>query len=232
MFDDRLGGTRAAPETIQGSRRLVVDPPGPGAHSLPTDQLHRGLEEVHHQSQFIAIEIVHESHGGGGVQAVPADQPAHVGPVLLLDVGVVVLLVGPTAGELDAVGPAVADQLVVEELAAVVRIDALQTKGQIQAHLLEGRDDPRLPFAEHGSSLGPGGVDIREIEGMSELPLRTAARVRDQVDLGETRAGDIPVVGLDRDVVLEQGSWFGPTVDAPSQLDSSWAGAAGRSAGG
>jgi len=40
---------------------------------------------------------------------------AYVGPVLLLDVGVVVLLVGSSAGELDLVFLAVAHQVVVDE---------------------------------------------------------------------------------------------------------------------
>src|SRR3970282_2458258 len=93
--------------------------------------------------------------GGGAVVSIPADQLANVGPVLLLDVGVVVLLVGTAAGELDLLGAAVADQVVVEELAAVVGVDAAEAEGQALAHVLEGGDDPSLALAGHPSGFGP-----------------------------------------------------------------------------
>jgi hypothetical protein len=52
--------------------------------------------------------------------------------------GVVVFLVGPTAGKLNLLGLAVAIEMVVDELRAVVRIDALERKGQGLTHLIEG----------------------------------------------------------------------------------------------
>ena len=53
--------------------------------------------------------------------AVPADELADVGPVLLLDMGVVVLLLGPAPGEADLPIMAITVQIMVDELAAVVR---------------------------------------------------------------------------------------------------------------
>jgi len=46
-----------------------------------------------------------------------------VGPVLLLDMGVVVLLVGPPPGELDLLGLAVVPEMLVDELRAIVGVD-------------------------------------------------------------------------------------------------------------
>jgi hypothetical protein len=67
-----------------------------------------------------------------------------VGPVLLLDVGVVILLVGAAPGELDALGLAVPVEMVVDELRAVVRVDPAEAEGQGAADRVQGRLDPRL----------------------------------------------------------------------------------------
>jgi len=82
---------------------------------------------------------------------------------------------------------------------------------------LEGRHDSGLPFAEHGAAFGPGAVDVGQIEGMSELAVGAVAGVGDQVDLGEAGLGDIPVIGFDRDVVLEQRAGLGAAVEAAAQ---------------
>jgi hypothetical protein len=58
---------------------------------------------VHPQTQLMAIQIVHGLHRLSRIVALPTHQLAHVRPVLLLDVSVVVLLVRSSAGELDIV---------------------------------------------------------------------------------------------------------------------------------
>ena len=42
--------------------------------------------------------------------------------------------------------------------------------------------------------------------------------MRDQVDLREARYLHIPVIGLERDVMFEQGARLGAPVEPPSQL--------------
>ena len=79
------------------------------------------------------------------IVALPTQQLAHVRPVLLLDVGVVVFLVGPPAGELDWPLGAPADQMPVDELRAIVGIDAQQAKGQGLSNLLQRLHHPVLP---------------------------------------------------------------------------------------
>lgn len=73
--------------------------------------------EVHH-----SIEAVEELQLLRRVIAVVAKRAPHDRPVLLLDEGAVVLLVGPTAGEGDLLLQAVAIQLVINELGTIVRI--------------------------------------------------------------------------------------------------------------
>jgi hypothetical protein len=65
-----------------------------------------------------------------------------VGPVLLLDVAAVVLVALPAAGEGDPLLLAVGEQVVIDELRAVVRVDAEQGEGQDPAHVVDGLFDP------------------------------------------------------------------------------------------
>jgi hypothetical protein len=69
-----------------------------------------------------------------------------MGPVLLLDVGVVVLLVRPAARELNLFGLTKGVEMKVDELRAVIRIDPLQAKRQLRAELVQRRLDTHLAF--------------------------------------------------------------------------------------
>ena len=48
---------------------------------------------------------------------------------------------------------------------------------------------------------------------MAAVSRSTAARMRDQIDFGETRLSNIPAIGLDGNVMLQQSARLGPTVD-------------------
>jgi hypothetical protein len=136
----------------------------------------------------------------------------------LFDVGVVVFLVGPAAGELNGVGPAVIVEMAVDELRAVIGVDAAQAEGQGLLQLDERRLDAALMLAEDGARLHPRGVDVGDVEGMQELALGRGAGVTDEIDLREARHGDVPAIGLDGDVVLEQGARLGAAVEAFLEL--------------
>ena len=60
------------------------------------------------------------------VIAVVADSTTHDGPVLLLNMGIVILASCAPTGEGDLLLETIAVELVVDELGAVVRIDAQQ----------------------------------------------------------------------------------------------------------
>ncbi len=74
-----------------------------------------------------------------------------MGPVLLLDVGVVVLLVGAAACELDLAGLAVPVEVGVDELRAVIGVDAFEREGERETHLLERRLHAGLALAHDGA---------------------------------------------------------------------------------
>jgi hypothetical protein len=94
-----------------------------GPVALLLDEHHDWLEEVEVEPQG-HVEGMEGGTGGRALIAVIADHLPHGGPVLLLDVGLVVFLVGSTTRGGDALLLAVALEVVVDELRAVVGVQA------------------------------------------------------------------------------------------------------------
>src|SRR6202171_2648824 len=115
---------RAGEHTVERRPGRIVAAPDAGAHPLLAEEFHGGQEQVLEEPQLAAVEGVDRGLRSRGVVAHVAQELAYVGPVLLLDVGVVVLLVGPAPGELDLLRLAVVPEMLVDELRAVVRADA------------------------------------------------------------------------------------------------------------
>ena len=134
-------------------------------------------------------------------------------PVLLLDVSIVIFLVRTAARELDLEGLAIVIEMSIDKFRAVVGVNAQQFKRQGLTDGFHGATDSFLPFAQHGTSLDPGGVDVGEVQRMTAVSGGRAAGMRDQIDFGEAGLANVPVVGLDGNVMLQQGARFGPTVD-------------------
>ena len=78
-------------------------------------------------------------------------------PVLLFDMGLVILLVGSRAGKGDLFALAVAQKGLVDELAAVVLIQSQEWEGQVQAQLANGLRDHDLSFMSQGQAFRPSG---------------------------------------------------------------------------
>jgi len=92
-------------------------------------QFHRWLKQILEDPKLI-IELVGGLLGLCGVVAIPAHKLSDMGPVFLLDVGVVVFFVGTRSGELDSTASwallTEGKKVVVDKLAAVVRVDPLE----------------------------------------------------------------------------------------------------------
>jgi len=116
-------GLRGGPDSLQGGLWPIVPAKESGTAALLAHQLHRGLKEILKQPQ-IRIEGIECLLSFQGLVAVPADELAHMRPILLLDMGVVIFFIGPGAGELDAVSPTERDQMPVDELAPIVRVES------------------------------------------------------------------------------------------------------------
>ncbi len=92
----------------------------------------------------------------------------------------------------------------VDELRAVIRVDPAQPEGQRLAQLFQRLLHMALALTHHGARLHPGRVDVRQIQRVNELPIRSIARVRHEIDLGVAGHCDIPAVRLQRNLMLEQ----------------------------
>ncbi len=106
-------------------------------------------EEVVGEHPVKLPDLVQECELGRGVVAVVVNKFTHVGPVLLLDVGAVVAVAGTGPGEGDLVVHAVFEQVVVDELAPVVRIDPDDWEREHPADVHERFEHPLLGLVLH-----------------------------------------------------------------------------------
>ena len=185
-----------------------------GADSEGLDQAYGGLEEVHEESRLLAIEVIDEFQGLGGVVTVPAQELTHMGPVFLFDMSIVVFLVGSATSELDVFLMAISPEVMVNEFRAVVGVYGLEGEGQSLTDLPEGQEDAGFAFAHDGSGFHPTGEDVRKVKRPQELSGSALAAMGDQVYLDRARAVHAPGLGLDGDLVPEEGSRLGAPVEA------------------
>ena len=69
--------------------------------------------------------------------------------------------------------------------------------------------DIGFSFSPYGSLFGPAGGDIDEVDSIGEHTGEGIAAVSHGIGFEETGAGFIPLVGLDGDLVSQQGAGFG-----------------------
>ena len=93
---------------------------------------------------------------------------------------------------------------------------ALSAKGRAARMSSSAAWTRACPLPEHRSRLHPRRVNVGQIQRVQELAHRAVPRVRDQIDLRRARPLHIPMIGLDRDLVLEERARLRSAVDAPS----------------
>jgi hypothetical protein len=93
-----------------------------------------------------------------------------VGPVFLFDMSVVVFVVGTGASELDGVFSIceMFEEVIVEELAAIVAIEAEQGEGQRVFDLFDLLQDIRFAFSPYSSLFRPAGGNVNAVNGIGE----------------------------------------------------------------
>ena len=94
-----------------------------------------------------------------------------MGPVFLFHVGVIILVVRPAAGESDrrfSLGK-MSQQVVIEELGAVIAIEAQKGEGQHLLQVIDLLQDTHFSLTPDGPLFGPAGGNVDEIQGISEL---------------------------------------------------------------
>jgi hypothetical protein len=133
-----------------------------------------------------------------------------MGPVLLFDVGVIVFVVSTASGELDGLFSLgkVSQEVVIEKLGAVVRIEAKQGERQGSFDIFDLFQDVSFSFTPDGSLFGPAGGDIDAVQGVGEHAREGLSAMGDGIGFEEAWAGLVPLVGLDGDVLSEERSGF------------------------
>jgi hypothetical protein len=69
-------------------------------------------------------------------------------------------------------------------------------------------------FPQGATAFRPGGGDIRDIQGMSELALGRTSAEGDQIHLGPAGFPDVEEVRADGDLAPQQGSRLGSSLEA------------------
>ena len=189
----------------------VVAFEGFGADSFFGEEFDGGAEEVMEESPFVVVQVIEEGDDLGVIESFVSEPLADMGPVFLFDVGVVFVVVGAAAGELDGLFllGEVAVEVVVKEFGSVIGVEAEHGEREGLFDIVDLLEDGGFAFAPDGSLFGPAGGDIDGIEGIGEHAGEGVAAVGDGVGFEEAGAGFIPLVGLDRDLVFEEGAGFG-----------------------
>ena len=162
------------------------------------------------QAPLVSVQLVEQFHDAGLIEPLVADPLAHMSPVFLFDVGVVVFAVGAAAGEVYGVGAVyeVAQQVVVEELGAVVGIETKQGEWQGLFDIFDLFQDVTFSFTPDGPLFGPTGGDINTVKGISEHAGEGLSAMGDGIGFEEAGTGLVPLVGLDGDVISQERAGF------------------------
>jgi len=147
-------------QTIQRCLRRIVTPREVRTFAHLALQLDRRLKQIHHQSPFADIQVIHRDLRARRIIAIIADEFADVRPILLLNMRIVIFFVGTRTREFQVMLFAVAHQVRIQKFTAVVRVNGFERKGQRRCHLVERRDHAALPFAHYRTRLGPTGENI------------------------------------------------------------------------
>jgi len=98
-----------------------------------------------------------------------------------------------------------ADQVVVHELAPVVRMDTQEREREVAAYAAQCSDDMSLTLVLHGPGLGPARCHVGDVQGAGILSSSNVAFMRHEVDSDKPWPGTIPLSSsLDRDLLQEE----------------------------
>lgn len=174
------------------------------------------------ESPFLGVEIVEQRDHTRIIESFVAEPLADMGPVFLFDMGIIVLVIGSASGELDgafSLGK-VSEEMVVEEFRSVIAIKAKQGEGKRLFDMVDLFENPGLPLSPDCPLLAPASGDIDAVNGVGEHARQEWATVGHRIGFEEPGARFIPLVGLDGDMLPQEGSRFGGGTASFLVLDS------------
>ena len=96
----------------------------------------------------------------------------------------------------------------VEELGAVVGIEAKQWEGQGSFDIFDLFQDVTFSLTPDGTLFGPSGGDIDAVQGIGEGAREGLPAMGDGIGFEESGVRLVPLVGLDGDMLSEEGPGF------------------------
>ena len=96
-----------------------------------------------------------------------------------------------------------AQEVQVEEVRAIVGVEAQQLEGQSIFHLPGRLDYPVRPLVPNRTVGRPSAVDVGIGHAPDEIPIQAASAVGHRVCIQEARTSDVPVICPDRDLGLQ-----------------------------
>ena len=207
-------------QSLAGGFRRVVFFDVFGVDALLFLEFQGGAEEILEGAPLVAIKIIHEIDQMRFIEAVIAEELAHMGPVFLFDVSAIVFAVGAGAGELSGGRPVgqIPVQMVIEEFGAIIAIEAEHGKRQHGFNILDLRRYAERAFIPGGTILGPAGQDIGHSQAPDEITGQAVAAMRHGIGFHEAGSGDIPMLGANANLVFEQGARLGAAQPMPAGL--------------
>jgi hypothetical protein len=110
------------------------------------------------------VDSLELSESGRTLTAVVSKQLANDGPVLLFNMSLVILVTRAAARKSELLCPAVSQEVIVDELTTVFRVQPQEREGQALPDPLKRSDDGLLPFVRHNCTLSPAGRHIGNIQ--------------------------------------------------------------------
>ncbi len=100
------------------------------------------------------------------------------------------------------------EEVMIEELGAVIAIEAEQGEGERLFDVFDLFQDAGLSFPPDGSLFGPASGDVHAVDGIGDHSGYGFAAMGDGIGFEETGAGFIPLVGFNGDLFAQEGSWL------------------------
>jgi hypothetical protein len=133
-----------------------------------------------------------------------------MGPVLLLDMGVIVFMIGPASGKLHGLVPLVKvpHQMPIQELRAVIAVKPKQRERQGVFDILDLPKDLCFAFTPNRSLFCPAGSNIYGVYGVDKITQETFPAMGDGIGFQESWLCLIPLVGFNGDLFSQEGAGF------------------------
>src|SRR5579862_428320 len=129
----------------------------------------------------------------GSIVAAISDISANNRSILFFHKAVVILAAWAGSGKGDLLLLAIGKEVVIDEFTAIIRVNSEQRAGQVATDVSKRLEDPHLGFVADGTGFGPPCADISDVQGLTEVTVRIAPVVADQIDFYKARPSFVPL---------------------------------------